>query len=85
MAVEAIKGHKTISGRPSMGSIPIRSNSGSNRRREELPPVFSDGRARAERAKQEITARLYQQIGQLTMELERLKKVGRDGLGRSVR
>lgn len=69
-----------------MGSIPIiRSSSGSNSRREELPQVFSDGRTRAERAKQELTARHYQQIEQLTMELERLKKAGRDGFGRSVR
>jgi len=42
--------------------------------REPLQEAFSDGRKRAERAETELQNELYQQIGQLKVELDWLKK-----------
>ena len=39
-----------------------------------LPGLFSNHRQRAEKADEELKARLYQQIGQLQVELDWLKK-----------
>jgi putative transposase len=39
-----------------------------------LPRVLSDRRGGDEKAEEELKAQLYQQIGQLKMELELLKK-----------
>lgn len=39
-----------------------------------LPEAFHDGRARGDREHEELTAQLYQQIGQLKVELDWLKK-----------
>jgi putative transposase len=41
---------------------------------EHLQEAFSDGRKRAERAETELQNELYQQIGQLKVELDWLKK-----------
>jgi putative transposase len=41
---------------------------------EGLPQIFSDRRAQAQKSAEELKAALYQQIGQLTMELNWLKK-----------
>jgi hypothetical protein len=41
---------------------------------EHLREAFSDGRKRAERAETELQNELYQQIGQLKVELDWLKK-----------
>jgi len=41
---------------------------------ERLPEVLCDGRAGKDNRQEETEARLYQQIGQLTMEVEYLKK-----------
>jgi putative transposase len=40
----------------------------------ELPGIFSDRRKRDADGEEELKARLYQQIGQLQVELEWLKK-----------
>ena len=42
----------------------------------ELPQVFSNRRSAAVRAQEDLTASLYQQIGQLKVELDWLKKSG---------
>ena len=41
---------------------------------KQLPEVFSNGRECREQADAELQARLYQQIGQLKVELDWLKK-----------
>jgi transposase-like protein len=41
---------------------------------EALPEVFSHRRQRDQQAQDELTAQLYQQIGQLKVELDWLKK-----------
>ena len=41
---------------------------------EALPEVFSQRRQRDQQAQDELTAQLYQQIGQLKVELDWLKK-----------
>jgi putative transposase len=54
---------------------------------EQLPELFSSRRPRQEKAREELEAELYQQIGRLKMELEWLKKnrdrSSRDEAGRS--
>jgi transposase len=45
-----------------------------------LPGLFQDRRRKAARGDQELQAQLYQQIGQLTVELDWLKK--KSGLDR---
>jgi putative transposase len=42
---------------------------------EGVPELFSRGRSVQEKEQEELTARLYQQIGQLQVELNWLKKV----------
>lgn len=42
--------------------------------REGLPQVFTERRRQPERAAEELQAQLYQQIGQLKVELDWLKK-----------
>ena len=41
---------------------------------EQLPEIFSNGSRRAARAEDELRDRLYQEIGQLKVELDWLKK-----------
>ena|SRR3712207_6446599 len=41
---------------------------------QQLPELFADGRARREQADAELQAQRYQQIGQLKVELDWLKK-----------
>ena len=41
---------------------------------ENLPSLFSDNNKKKERDTEELIASLYQQIGQLTVELDWLKK-----------
>jgi putative transposase len=45
---------------------------------EEAPRVFSGARERSDKQRKELEAQLYQQIGQLKVELDWLKK--KDGL-----
>jgi putative transposase len=49
---------------------------------EQLPELFSSRRPRQEKAREELEAELYQQIGQLKMELEWLKKKSQSLLSR---
>jgi putative transposase len=41
---------------------------------EALPSIFSDRRLRADKDREQLEAALYQQIGQLKVELDWLKK-----------
>jgi transposase-like protein len=81
IALEAIKGQRTVN--EIAGRYEVHPNQVSQWKKqaiEELPGVFSDRRARAEAEEAAAQAELYQQIGQLKVELDWLKK--RSGLGR---
>lgn len=81
VVVEAIKEQKTMAELASQyGVHPNQIRQWKQQALAELPQVFSNGRARAAKADEGLKARLYQQIGQLTVELEWLKKKsGLDG------
>jgi putative transposase len=75
VALEAVKGEKTIA------QIATEFEVHSNQIRQwcrhlldVLPEVFSNRRPQQEKARDEIEAELYRQIGQLKVELEWLKK-----------
>jgi putative transposase len=75
VAIEAIKGHKTISELGSQyGVHPNQIVQWKKQALEELPQVFSDRRGRTAKAEDALKAALYQQIGQLKVEVEWLKK-----------
>jgi transposase-like protein len=75
VALEAVKGEKTIAELSS--EFGIHGNQIRQWRKqllEELPRLFSDHRRREEKDRGELLSELYQQIGQLKVELEWLKK-----------
>ncbi len=75
VAVEAIGGHKTVNQiAAEYGIHPSQVNKWKKQALERLPEVLCDGRGGNNGRQEEIEARLYQQIGQLTMELGYLKK-----------
>lgn len=75
VAVEAIAGHKTVNQiAAEYGIHPSQVNQWKKQALERLPEVLSDSRAGKEGYQEETEARLYQQIGQLTMEVGYLKK-----------
>ena len=75
VAIEAIREQKTINEIASRYEVhPNQVTTWKKQALSELPQLFSDGRARAERAGEELTAALYQQIGQLKVEVDWLKK-----------
>lgn len=75
VALDALKGLKTINELASeYGVHPTQINQWKKQAQEDLPTLFSSGRSRKEKSQDDLTASLYQQIGQLTMELDWLKK-----------
>jgi transposase-like protein len=75
VALEAAKGEKTIAQLSS--EFGIHGNQIRQWRKqllEELPRIFSDRRHRDDRERQDLLAELYQQIGQLKVELDWVKK-----------
>ena len=75
VALEAIQGLKTVNELASQyGVHPTQISKWRKQVLEALPEVFSNGHKRAEKADGELKARLYQQIGQLQVELDWLKK-----------
>jgi transposase-like protein len=81
VALEALKGVKSSAELASQfGVHPTQVAKWKKQVLEELPGVFSARRARQEQDEEALKARLYQQIGQLQVELDWLKKkVGLDG------
>ena len=72
VALEAIKGVKTVNEIASQYEVhPTQVTNWKKQAIRELSGVFS---GRGEKAEEELKARLYQQIGQLQVELEWLKK-----------
>jgi putative transposase len=75
VALEAIKGNKTINELASRFEVhPNQIIQWKKQVLEEVPQIFSTRRAQAEKGQEELTASLYQQIGQLQVELDWLKK-----------
>ncbi len=79
VALEAIKGQRTINEIASAYGIhPNQVQTWKKQALEQLPDLFTNGRARTAQADEQLQAQLYQQIGQLKVELDWLKKkVGR--------
>lgn len=74
-AIEAIKGQKTINELSSQyGVHPNQIVQWKKQALEEAPQIFLDRRGRAAKAEEALKAALYQQIGQLKVEVEWLKK-----------
>jgi transposase len=83
VAFEAAKGEKTIAQIASEFSVhPNQIRLWRNHLMEQLPELFSSRRPQQAKAREEMEAELYQQIGQLKMELEWLKKKSRTLLSR---
>jgi len=75
VAIEAIAGHKTVNQiAGEYGIHPSQVNKWKKDAVQQLPEILSDGRGGKDGRQEELEARLYQQIGQLTMELGYLKK-----------
>ena len=75
VALEAIKGQRTINEIASAFAVhPNQVTQWKKQALEQLPEIFSNGRARVEAADEELRNQLYQQIGQLKCELDWLKK-----------
>jgi transposase-like protein len=81
VALDAIKGQRTVNEIASKyGVHPSQVTQWKKQALEELPQVFSDRRARAQAQQEATQAELYQQIGQLKVELDWIKK--KSGLSR---
>ena len=75
VALEAVKEQQTIAQIASAyGVHPNQVGQWKKQLLSELPHLFSDGRKKETRNHSELTASLYQQIGQLKVELDWLKK-----------
>jgi transposase-like protein len=75
VAVEAIKGQRTINEIASAYGIhPHQVTQWKKQALEQLPEIFSNGRVRTQLADEDLRDRLYQEIGQLKVELDWLKK-----------
>ena len=75
VALEAVKQEKTISQLSSEYGVHTNQiNQWRKRVLEELPDIFSQKRKKKEKDTEEFQSELYQQIGQLKVELDWLKK-----------
>ena len=75
MALEAIKGQKTVNEIASaFGVHPSQVTQWKKYPSDQLPELFSHGRARVEAADEELHDALYQQIGRLKVEPDWLRK-----------
>jgi transposase-like protein len=77
VALEALKGQRTINEIASeYGVHPNLVGQWKKQMQEGLPGLFAERHSRQARDAEELKARLYQQIGQLQVELDWLKKKG---------
>ena len=77
VALEAIKGHKTLNELSSeYGVHTIQITQWKKQVLDELPQIFAHPGAERAKSEEALIASLYQQIGQLTVELDFLKKSG---------
>lgn len=75
VALEAIKGHKTANQIASEYGVHVTQIAQWKKQLlSELPHIFSGQKVQEQQNQEEVTAQLYQQIGQLKVELDWLKK-----------
>jgi len=75
VALEAIKGQRTINEIASAYEVhPNQVSQWKKQAISQFSEIFSNGRACADAAEEELRNQLYQQIGQLKVELDWLKK-----------
>src|SRR5918911_5677842 len=75
VALAALKGLKTVNELASTyGVHPTQIAHGKHRLPKEMPDIFSARRAKREQDPEAFQAQLYQQIGQLKVELDWVKK-----------
>jgi transposase-like protein len=75
VAIEAIKGLSTVNEiASSYGLHPNLVLQWKKQALDQMPEIFSNGHARTQQDDEQLKARLYQQIGQLKVELDWLKK-----------
>ena len=74
-AVEAIRGERPVNELASLYQVhPSQIAVWKRQALEGLPGIFGNGRAKGQPGEEELRARLYQEIGQLKVELDFLKK-----------
>lgn len=75
VVLEAIRGERTVNELAGLYQVhPSQIAAWKRRALEGLPELFSDGHRRAQEDDEGLKARLYQEIGQLKVELDFLKK-----------
>ena len=75
VALEALKGRKTVNELASTyGVHPTQLAHWKPRLQKEMPEIFSARRAKREHEQEAFEAQVYQQIGQLKVELDWMKK-----------
>jgi len=75
VALEALKNQKTINELAAEYEVhPNQISKWKKQLQENLPSIFSDGRAKAAKNDEALQARLYEEIGRLKVELDWLKK-----------
>jgi transposase-like protein len=80
VALEALKGLKSINEIASEVQVhPTQINLWKKQLAEELPSIFANSRGQKQKSEEDLTASLYQQIGQLKVELDWIKK--KSGIG----
>ena len=78
VALEALKGHKTLNQVASeYGVHPNQVSTWKQQLKQGLPAIFSVAQTKAAHEEEALKDRLYQQIGQLQVELDWLKKKAR--------
>jgi putative transposase len=76
LALEVVKGQRTLNESVSASGVhPTQLLQWKKQLLDSLPAVFADKRVKEQKAQEEHEAQLYQQIGQLKVELDWLKKV----------
>ena len=75
VALEAVKNQKTINELAAEYELhPNQISKWKKQLLEDLPSLFTDGRAKAARNDEALQGRLYEEIGRLKVELDWLKK-----------
>lgn len=75
VALELVKGHSTLSEVASnYGVHPNMITKWKKQLLEQLPDIFSSNKQKKEKGQEELVSTLYQQIGQLKVEVDWLRK-----------